>query len=403
MKNLSAVEIVIKNSLTNQSRRFCFVDIVSTLRTSETVKSRVVVQWTAPATVVSAATQYRINYTMLNTAGIAGTYTVNQTVGAETTFTLYNMRAGIYIFIVTARNAYGYGVPSQIRSPVNGIGPAAPTNFTATRIRQTAIDFSWIAVTDPTAEFIIQYRNATSQDNYQNASSNPIAAPVRTYTVTGLVAATSYSFHIVAISNNILSLPSNLLIVTTDSVRAPQTPFYQEIWFIALVSSLGVLLVFIILVFFVRGERRKNKNGGRYVAQGENEKKPAVPPLPADEPDEEVKRPPLPDENHQTEDHFRHSDVEVDSLDSMDQYADLPHLSKFNEDGSFINAYGDSGLKSKRNSTDTTSFLGNYSEAKFEPNSSYHGGSYAPTLRSSYPGSPANTINPNNSAFSTFV
>lgn len=372
------------------------------MRTSETVKSRVVVQWDAPS-VVSPVTQYKINYTILNSAGVAGTYTVNNTVAAETTFTLLNMNAGIYIIIVTAKNANGFGVPAQIRTSVNGLGPSAPTNFTAVAIRQTSIDFKWIAVTDTTAEFIIQYRNATSQDVFLNASSNPIASSVRTYTVTGLAASTSYTCQVLAISNNILSLPSNQLIVTTSSITAPQTPFYQEVWFIALVSATGVLLVFLILVFFIRGEKRKNKNGGRYLAHAENEKKPAVPPLPVDEPDEEVKRPPLPEENHQTEDNFRHSDVEVDSLDSMDQYADLPHLSKFNEDGSFINAYGDGGLKSKRNSTDTTSFMGNYSEARFDANASFHGGSYAPTLRSSYPGSPANTINPNQSAFSTFV
>ncbi|RDD40653.1 Neuronal cell adhesion molecule [Trichoplax sp. H2] len=374
-------------------------DAVTGLKVTESVKSQVVVQWVAPA-IANGITQYQIQYAVLNASGIAGPYSTYNTVNAETTFTFNNMAAGNYIFTVTPKNANGYGVPSDIRSPVNGLGPAAPTLFKVVSIEQTAIDFEWVASENPTNGFIIQYRVATSQGAFVNASTTMIAISVRRYKVTGLLAATSYICHVIAISNNIFSLPSNQVNATTAAIPGAQTPFYQEVWFIALVSASGILLVFLVLVCFIRSDRKK-KNGGRYFTPSDNEKKPDVPPLPADEPEEEVKRPPLPEDNHHTEDNFRHSDVEVDSVDSMDQYADLPHLSKFNEDGSFINAYG--GLSKRNSTTDTTSFMGNYSEARFDGNASFHGGSYAPTLRSSYPGSPANTINPNQSAFSTFV
>ncbi|RDD40632.1 Contactin-3 [Trichoplax sp. H2] len=378
-------------------------DEVTNLVASEPVRSQVVVQWIAPSASNGAITHYKVNYTVLTVEGLPGSYTANTTAGSETLFTFYNMKTGVYRFTVTPQNANGYGVPTTVQFQVNGIGPEQPQNLKATEVTQTTVSFQWEATENPAEGFVVQHKLLASNDPHQNTSSL-LSPTVRAFTASDLKASTTYAFHIVAVGGNIISVPSNQVNVTTRSVVAEQKPFYEEIWFIALVSSVGGLLVILILVCFVRSGRKRNtmKSTGRYVTPHEQEKKPDVPPLPADEPEEEVKRPPLPEESHYADDHFRHSDVDMDSLDSMDQYADLPQLSKFNEDGSFIGEYGE--LKAARSNVDVNSFMGDYSDVRYDGAASYHGNnSYAPTLRSSRPGSPASTINPNNSAFSTFV
>lgn len=102
-------------------------------------------------------------------------------------------------------------------------------------------------------------------------------------------------------------------------------------------------------------------------------------------------RPPLPHPQTETIPQGDENLLDNESIDSLEQYADLPGLSKFNEDGSFIGEYGDKDFD-KHSQYNRDSVV--------EPAGSHYG-----TVRddASYHTN-HNTIDMNNSTtFSTFV
>ena len=240
---------------------------------SEPVKGRIVIRWIAPTLSNGDILHYKINYTVLNSEGLPGPYTSNRTTASETLFTFYNMKTGIYLFTVTSQNVNGYGVPSTIQYQAAGIGPSnpsspstpstpstpsipnSPTNLAADAIEQTSIQLSWVADDNPSEGFIIQHKLLASTDPYQN-TTDLLAPTIRSYTVTSLEPGTSYVFQIVALSGNMLSLPSNQVDVTTP--HPTLKPFYQEIWFIAVVSSIACVIVIAMIVLVWLRKRHTN-------------------------------------------------------------------------------------------------------------------------------------------------
>lgn len=99
------------------------------------------------------------------------------------------------------------------KKPVDRQPPTAPQNLSAASIGQTSVSLKWTASTDnkSVASYLV-YKNAV----YIGTTAST------TYTVSGLTAASSYSFYIKAKdwSGN-LSQPSNTLTVTTAAI--PQT------------------------------------------------------------------------------------------------------------------------------------------------------------------------------------
>ncbi len=98
--------------------------------------------------------------------------------------------------------------------------PASPvaTTVTATAVSASRIDLSWSAVTDATG-----YRVERSPDGTTWSPLSTVASAVTSYSDTGLAAATTYYYRIVAISNGTESAPSAPASATTASV-APAAP-----------------------------------------------------------------------------------------------------------------------------------------------------------------------------------
>lgn len=370
---------------------------VGNIIVTEPIRGQVRLRWSTPTITNGRIVHYKVDYAMIDVEGNVGSTVSNSTIGSEVNFNYYDMKTGVYRFTVTPRNSNGYGIPRTIAANIKGNGPQAPINLRlvgTTKI--TSITLAWDVIEIPLDGFIIQYRLSTSTSAHENITTL-LSPSLRETIVTGLTADTSYEFHIVARSRNAYSLPSNAIQAKTQPETERQvTPFYQEPWFIGLVAAVGGLVIILIIIFLVRSAYKRKSQGGRkgnYPLHHQEHRinipedgKPEIPPPPTEDQDDiPIKRPPLPHDTTYTSNEFRQADLDRESLDSMDEYADLPGLSKFNEDGSFIGEYGDSRYDSRS-----------------QYNSSNHLNS-STLPRNSRPASPASTINPNNSAFSTFV
>ncbi|RDD38760.1 hypothetical protein TrispH2_008574, partial [Trichoplax sp. H2] len=124
-----------------------------------------------------------------------------------------------------------------------------------------------------------------------------------------------------------------------DTIGQQVRPFYQEAWFIIIIVIACLALIIAIAVLLCKGR----KKAGKFPAVPKGKQNPPIPPPPepANEEYDSLKRPPLPPMQTETIQHGDESLLDNDSVDSLEQYADLPGLSKFNEDGSFIGEYGD--------------------------------------------------------------
>ncbi|WP_415793662.1 GEVED domain-containing protein, partial [Flavobacterium saliperosum] len=147
----------------------------------------------------------------VTTTPVSGTFTVSATATATSTRMRVSMR---YNAIPAACGAFDYGqVEDYTVNLVTGTAdtttPTAPTSLTASGTTQTTTNLSWTAATDNVG--------VTGYDVYQGAT---LKATVTTtsYAVTGLTAATAYTFSVKAkdAAGNI-SAASNTVNVTTLS------------------------------------------------------------------------------------------------------------------------------------------------------------------------------------------
>jgi len=127
-----------------------------------------------------------------------------------------------YSFRVRAANAGGYSAYSNVASATTQAPPAppaAPTGLTAQAASTSAINLSWQeSSTNVTAFHVQQLVNGAYQDVQ-------ILGPSVTSTqVTGLAAATSYSFRVAAANANGLSAYSNVASATTQAPPPPPSP-----------------------------------------------------------------------------------------------------------------------------------------------------------------------------------
>ncbi|EDV26744.1 uncharacterized protein TRIADDRAFT_55083 [Trichoplax adhaerens] len=121
----------------------------------------------------------------------------------------------------------------------------------------------------------------------------------------------------------------------SNTIGQQVRPFYQEAWFIIIIVIACLALIIAIAVLLCKGRKK--------AAVPKGKQNPPIPPPPetTNEEYDTIKRPPLPHPQTETIHHGDESLLDNNSIDSLEQYADLPGLSKFNEDGSFIGEYGD--------------------------------------------------------------
>lgn len=147
----------------------------------------------------------------VSTTPVSGTFTVSASATATTTRMRVSMK---YNAIPTQCEAFSYGqvedyTVNLVTGTADTTAPSAPTALTASGTTQTSTNLSWTAATDNVG--------VTGYDVYQGTT---LKATVTTtsYTVTGLTAATAYTFSVKAkdAAGNI-SAASNTVNVTTLS------------------------------------------------------------------------------------------------------------------------------------------------------------------------------------------
>ncbi len=145
------------------------------------------------------------------TTPATGSFTVSATAATGPTRMRVSMK---YNGIPTACEAFQYGqvedyTVNLVAGTPDTIAPSAPTNLTASGTTQTTTNLSWTASTDNVG--------VTGYDVYQGATLKATVATT-SYAVTGLTAATAYTFSVKAkdAAGNI-SASSNSVNVTTSS------------------------------------------------------------------------------------------------------------------------------------------------------------------------------------------
>ncbi len=175
------------------------------LTSSNITETSVDLTWTA-ATDDTAVTGYDI----YNGATVVGTV-------ATTSYQVTGLTASTsYTFSVKAKDAAANisassnTVNATTLTPPDTTAPTAPTNLAASNTTETTVDLNWTAATDNVA--------VTGYDVYNGAA---IIATVATtsYQVTGLTAATSYTFSVIAkdAAGNVSTASNTVNVTTTTS------------------------------------------------------------------------------------------------------------------------------------------------------------------------------------------
>ncbi len=150
---------------------------------------------------------------------------INTSLITTTTFNVTGLIAATaYQFYVNANDAAGNtSANSNIVNATTLLepdieAPTAPTNLSSSNLTQTSVNLNWTASSDNIA--------VTGYDIFQNGikiNTSPVTAT--SYSATGLVALTTYSYHVIArdAAGN-LSAGSNIVTVTTPDTQVPTAP-----------------------------------------------------------------------------------------------------------------------------------------------------------------------------------
>jgi RHS repeat-associated protein len=160
--------------------------------------------------------------------GVAGydVYNGSTKVGSTTTGTTYTVMGLLpntrYSFTVKARDAAGNASTASSALAVTTLAdttaPSAPTNLTMSTNSCTSVGLSWTAATDNLS--------VTGYDVYNGSTKVGTTTTATTYTITGLLPNTSYSFTVKArdAAGNTSSASSELAVTTLADTTAPSAP-----------------------------------------------------------------------------------------------------------------------------------------------------------------------------------
>ncbi|HEV2192907.1 MAG TPA: spherulation-specific family 4 protein, partial [Nitrosopumilaceae archaeon] len=175
--------------------------------------------WT---TIQSGSTVLTVGYTPL-------TYTV--TAGSQYTVTVANYQTTVFNhWNDGSTNSSKTIIPTQSTTltAYYSTGPTVPqssTGLTATALSSSQINLSWTAPANNGGSAITGYKieRSTNAGSTWSTITNTTATAI-TYSDTGLVASTAYSYRVSAINSVGTSSPSNTASATTQSTTAPQPP-----------------------------------------------------------------------------------------------------------------------------------------------------------------------------------
>lgn len=181
--------------------------------------SAVSLSWTAPQTGTqpfSYQVQYRVS-------GVAA-WTNWGAPQSATTSTVTGLTSGTrYDFEIITSNAYGSSVSAIASATVGSVAPAAVTGLATSNATSTTMTLSWTASATGTAPISYQAQvSPTGANTWTNSGSLVSGTSI---TLTGLTAATTYDFRIVA-SNVAGSATSSTVTAATTAAAtvAPTTP-----------------------------------------------------------------------------------------------------------------------------------------------------------------------------------
>lgn len=149
-----------------------------------------------------------------STTGCSGTFTEGGTAQAGSTSTLVtNLQPGTaYCFRVAGKNSLGTGAWSNTAEATTLPAPVAPSNLAATAASASEVNLTW---TDNGFDQGYEVGRATSASGpFTVVTPNPVA-DATSYSVTGLVASTTYHFRVRAAGSGTWSGYSNTASATT--------------------------------------------------------------------------------------------------------------------------------------------------------------------------------------------
>jgi hypothetical protein len=191
--------------------------------------SQINLSWTAANNGGSAITGYKIARS--TDAGTTWSVLVANTASSSTTYSNTGLAASTaYMYRVSAINTVGTSPVSNTASATTiavATAPQAPTGLTASTISSSQINLSWVAPSNG-GSAITGYKIDRSTDNGSTWSTlvANTASSSTTYSNTGLVASTAYTYRVSAINSVGTSSASSTASATTSGtvITVPQPP-----------------------------------------------------------------------------------------------------------------------------------------------------------------------------------
>ena len=171
--------------------------------------TQVGLSWTAATDNVGVT-----GYQILRNGVVVGT-----TAGASTTFADTGLSASTaYSYTVTAFDAAGNVSPpsaaATVTTPPPPVAPAAPTNLTATAISPTQVSLSWTAATAGSSPI-------TGYDVFRDGTLISGGITSTSFSDSGLLGSTTYSYTVTAIDANNLASPASVAATATTPAPIP--------------------------------------------------------------------------------------------------------------------------------------------------------------------------------------
>jgi len=187
--------------------------------------SQINLSWSAPAdNGGSAITGYQIERS--TDSGSTWSVLVPSTGSVSTTYSDTGLAASTsYTYRVSAINGIGTSSPSNTSSATTGTvatAPQPPTGLAANTVSSSQINLSWTAPSNNGGSAVTGYEIERSQDNgstWAVVTSNT-GSTGTTYSDTGLVASTTYTYRVSAINSVGTSSPSNTASATTNAASS---------------------------------------------------------------------------------------------------------------------------------------------------------------------------------------
>ncbi|RDD38015.1 Contactin-6 [Trichoplax sp. H2] len=215
--------------------------------------SGVIVKWKTPSwldfkTSYQYIEYYRVEYFSLEDP----TYPRISTVTSNPIYSIEELPEGSYTFTITARGHYGYGVPMDISYDMTHCQvPSTPHSLTikSVEVESFRLLLEWKTYDlMESVGFIIQYKIANSQYEFQNITDN-IVRSLYYYIPTKLLNLSSqgYQFRIRAVLCSSISIPSNIASYTPMQ-EIPSTHFFNNPWHIFLIAAISGIVIILMLL-----------------------------------------------------------------------------------------------------------------------------------------------------------